>query len=365
MKKPDYVFLGLVGVITIFGLIMLSSASSAVAYEKFQDNYWYLKHQILFGFLPGLIAFFIMARIDYRKWKKYALPFLALSIILLLLVFIPGLGVSYGRARNWINFFGMSLQPSEIVKLTFLIYLAAWLSTKKGEREMKEASSSFIPFIVTFGLIVFLMAVQPDVGTLSVIAAISLTVYFFAGASLVHLSWITGAGVLLFFVLIKLAPYRTARLMTFLHPELDPQGLGYHINQALLAIGSGGFWGLGLGLSRQKFQYLPEVAGDSIFAIIAEELGFLFAVILICTFVFLAIRGFKIATTAPDSFGRLLAVGITSWFIFQSFINIGAMLGVLPLTGVPLPFISYGGTALTVCLAATGIMANISKYCRE
>jgi cell division protein FtsW len=365
MHKPDYVFLGLVGAITVFGLIMLSSASSAVAYEKFQDNYWYLKHQIIFGLLPGLAAFFVMARIDYRKWKKYALPFLILSIVLLLLVFIPGLGASYGRARNWINFFGISLQPSEIVKLTFLIYLAAWLSTKKGEKEMKETSSSFIPFAAAFGLIVFLMAAQPDVGTLSIIAAISLIVYFFAGASLVHLSWITGAGALLFFILIKVAPYRTARLMTFLHPELDPQGLGYHINQALLAVGSGGFFGLGLGLSRQKFQYLPEVVGDSIFAIIAEELGFFLAAGLICAFIFLALRGFKIAKTAPDSFGKLLALGITSWFVFQAFINIGAMLGILPITGVPLPFISYGGTALTVGLAAAGIMANISKYSRD
>ncbi len=365
MHKPDYVFLGLIGAFTIFGLIMLSSASSAVAYEKFQDNYWYLKHQIIFGLLPGLVAFFAMASIDYRRWKKHALLFLAISIILLLLVFIPGLGVSYGRARNWINFFGMSLQPSEIVKLTFLIYLSAWLSTKRGEKEMKETSSSFIPFVVTFGLIVFLMAVQPDVGTLSIIAVISLVIYFFAGAPFIHLSWITGAGALLFFGLIKIAPYRTARLMTFLHPEFDPQGLGYHINQALLAVGSGGFFGLGLGLSRQKFQYLPEVVGDSIFAIIAEELGFIFASLLICAIVFLAVRGFEIAKTAPDSFGRFLAVGITSWFVFQSFINIGAMLGILPLTGVPLPFISYGGTALTVCLAAAGIMTNISKYCRD
>jgi len=365
MRKPDYVFLGLIVAVVIFGLVMLSSASSAVAYEKFGDNYWYLKHQIIFGLLPGLAAFFLAARVDYRKWKKYALPFLIASVVLLLLVFIPGLGAGYGRAKSWINILGMSFQPAELVKLTFLIYLAAWLSTKRGEREMRDTSSSFIPFVAAFGIVAILMAIQPDIGTLSVIAVISLVVYFAAGAPLLHLGWITGAGAVLFFLLIKIAPYRAARLMTFLHPELDPQGVGYHINQALLAIGSGGFFGLGLGLSRQKFQYLPEVAGDSIFAVIAEELGFVFAALFIIAFIFLVIRGLKIAKGAPDSFGRLLATGITCWFAFQAFINVGAMVGILPMTGIPLPFVSYGGTAMTVSLAAVGVMANISKYSRD
>ena len=365
MKKPDYVFIGIVGALLVFGLMMLSSASSPAAYEKFGDNYWYLKHQILFGLLPGLLAFFLMSRLDYRKWKKFALPFLIVSVVLLLLVFIPGLGAGYGKARSWINIFGISLQPSEIVKLTFLIYLAAWLGPKRGGRDMQEAGASFIPFVVVFGLVAILMVLQPDIGTLSIIAMISIIVYFSAGAPLSHLGWISGVGLFLFFLLVKFAPYRTARLMTFLHPELDPQGVGYHINQALLAIGSGGFFGLGLGLSRQKFQYLPEVAGDSIFAVMAEELGFIFMILFVAALVGLAIRGFKIAKNAPDGFGRLLAIGITSWFVLQSFINIGAMLGILPLTGIPLPFVSYGGTALTVCLASAGIMANISKYSRE
>ncbi|MFH2136106.1 MAG: putative lipid II flippase FtsW [Patescibacteria group bacterium] len=365
MKKPDYVFIGIIGVLLVFGLMMLSSASSPAAYEKFGDNYWYLKHQVLFGLLPGLLAFFLMSRLDYRKWKKYALPFLVVSVVLLLLVFIPGLGAGYGKAKSWINIFGMSLQPSEIVKLTFLIYLAAWLGPKRGGRDMQEAGASFIPFVVVFGIIAALMVLQPDIGTLSIIAMISIIVYFSAGAPLSHLAWISGVGMFLLFLLVKFAPYRTARLMTFLHPELDPQGVGYHINQALLAIGSGGFFGLGLGLSRQKFQYLPEVVGDSIFAVMAEELGFIFMIVFVAALVFLAIRGFKIAKNAPDGFGRLLAIGITSWFVIQSFINIGAMVGILPLTGIPLPFVSYGGTALTVCLAAAGIMANISKYSRE
>lgn len=364
MHKPDYVLIGLIGVIIVFGLVMLSSASSVAAYEKFQDNYWYFKHQIIFGLLPGIAAFLVMVKIDYRKWKKYAFPLLIISIILLLIVFIPGLGASYGRARNWINFFGMSMQPAEIVKLTFLLYLTAWLE-KREKDKIKDFSSSFIPFVAVLGVIIFLMALQPDIGTMIVIVLISLAVYFSAGGSLIHLSWLSLLGGGFLFLLIKIAPYRAARLTTFLHPELDPQGIGYHINQALLAIGSGGLFGLGFGHSRQKFQYLPEVAGDSIFAVIAEELGFIFSVALVVLFIFLAVRGFKIAERAPDGFGRLVAVGITSWFIFQAFINIGAMISIFPLTGIPLPLVSYGGTAMAVGLAAMGILVNISKYVRE
>ncbi len=364
MHKPDYVFLGLIGAIIVFGLVMLSSASSVLAYEKFQDNYWYFKHQIVFGLLPGIAAFLIMARIDYRKWKKYAFPLLIVSIFLLLTVFIPGLGASYGRARNWVNIFGMSMQPAEIVKLTFLLYLAAWFEKRERDK-IKDVSSGLIPFTVVLGVIILLMALQPDIGTMVIIILLSLAVYFSAGAPLVHLSWISILGMGLLFLLVKIAPYRAARLTIFLHPELDPQGIGYHINQAMLAVGSGGLFGLGFGHSRQKFQYLPEVAGDSIFAIIAEELGFIFSVILLVLFIFLAIRGLKIAQRAPDGFGRLVAVGITSWFFFQAIINIGAMLGIFPLTGIPLPFISYGGTAMTVGLAAVGILTNISKNCRE
>jgi cell division protein FtsW len=364
MHKPDYVFIILLGILIVFGLIMLSSASSAVAYEKFGDNFWYLKHQIIFGVLPGLAAFLVMSKINYRKWQKYAFPMLLISIGLLLLVFIPGLGASYGRAQNWINIFGMSIQPGEIVKLTFLFYLAAWFC-QRNERELKEFSTGLLPFLGVLGIIILLMALQPDIGTLAIIVFISLAVYFAAGASIFHLFWIGVSGLIMFFLLIKSAPYRAERLMTFLHPELDPQGIGYHINQALLAIGSGGLFGLGFGHSRQKFQYLPEVAGDSIFAIIAEELGFIVVLGFILVLIFLAVRGFKIAKNSPDNFGRLLATGITSWFIFQAFVNIGAMLGLLPLTGIPLPFVSYGGTAMTVGLAAAGVLVNISKYCRK
>ena len=198
-----------------------------------------------------------------------------------------------------------------------------------------------------------------------IIVFIALSMYFVAGAHIKHLLMVSFGGLLLLFTLIKLAPYRLARFTIFLNPELDPQGIGYHINQAFLAIGSGGLFGRGFGQSRQKFNYLPEITGDSIFAIIAEELGFFLTVAFVAIFVFFAYKGYKIAFTSPDIFGKLLAVGITSWIIFQSFINIGAMVGLLPITGVPLPFISYGGTAMMMNLAAVGILINVSKYTRE
>jgi cell division protein FtsW len=359
-RQIDLKLVGLIGFLTIFGLIMLSSAGAALGWQKFGDSYWHFKHQFFFGFLPGLLLFTIFVKIDYYKLKSLAVPMLLASIVLLILVYVPGIGAGFGTARSWINFFGFSLQPSEIVKLTFLIYLAAWIA-EKGEKKIKDFQSGFLPFMMVLAVIIVLIALQPDFGTMSIIVFTSLAVYFVAGASLKHLAWVSGAGIAALWLMIKVSPYRAARLTTFLHPELDPQGIGYHINQALLAVGSGGFWGRGFGHSRQKFAYLPEVAGDSIFAVVAEELGFVFSVLLIVAFVMLVLRIFKMARACQDPFGRLLSIGIVSWFVIQAFSNIGAIVGILPLTGIPLPFISYGGTSLMMTLAASGILVNISK----
>ena len=293
--------------------------------------------------------------------KRYAKYFLYFSIALLILVFIPGLGMVYNSAKSWVGLGGFSFQPSEIVKLTFLIYLAAWLEARR-ESEVKNIYTGLLPFILTLGIIGGLIMLEPDMGTMMIIALMALTVYFSAGAPLGHIAGVLGAGAALFFLLIKIAPYRAMRFTIFLHPELDPRGLGYQINQALLAIGSGGILGLGYGHSRQKFLYLPEVAGDSIFAVMAEEMGFIFLLIFFAAFgVFLA-RGFRAAKRAPDLFGRLLAAGIVSWLLIQTLVNVGSMVGLLPLTGVPLPFVSYGGTALMTSLAALGILGNISRH---
>ncbi|MFA6027595.1 MAG: putative lipid II flippase FtsW [Patescibacteria group bacterium] len=360
IHEPNYAFIFTFAVIFIFGLIMLTSASSVMGFQKFGDSYYYIKHQLLYGVLIGGMALFIMSKIDYHYWKKYAFPLALITIILLFLVLVPGIGMELLGAKRWINLAGIQFQPSELVKLTFLIYLAVWLENRA--KKMEDFSYSFVPFLIMVGFLVLMIAgIQKDLGTMIVITVIALTVYFVAGAPWKHLAWmgLTGAG--LFFLLIKVAPYRANRLMVFLNPELDPQGIGYHINQALLAIGSGGFFGVGLGHSRQKFNYLPEPAGDSIFAIIGEELGFVFTVALILLFLALLWHGIKISRNAPDSFGRLVAVGIITWILFQAFTNIAAMLSLLPLTGIPMPFISYGSTSLVMTMAAMGLLINISK----
>ncbi|MFC1598787.1 putative lipid II flippase FtsW [Patescibacteria group bacterium] len=361
--KPDYKFIITLFIIVVLGLIMLSSASVALSFEKFGNAYYYVNHQILFGLLPGLVLLVIFSLVDYRWWKKISFGALIFSIILLLAVFIPGLRAEYGTAKSWLFLFGVSFQPAELVKLTFLIYLAALLETR-GKKKAGDFREGMVPFVSVLSVITLLLILQPDIGTMMVIILFSLVVFYVGGANLLHMAVLGLGGIISLFALIKISPYRSARLMTFLHPELDPQGVGYHINQAFLAIGSGGFWGRGFGMSRQKFQYLPEVSGDSIFAIIAEELGFFIASLVIIAFLYLMYRGFKIAQTAPDNFAKLLVVGIISWIMIQSFVNIGAMVGLLPLTGVPLPFISYGGTAMAVLLGACGIVINISRQTR-
>ncbi|MEK7615557.1 MAG: putative lipid II flippase FtsW [Patescibacteria group bacterium] len=358
----DYVLLSIVSAIILFGLIMLLSASSPNGYQQFGDSYYFLKHQLIFGVIPGFAAMLLFAKIPYTFWRKHAWNLLLLSIALLVLVFIPGFSAGIGTAHSWISIGGVfSLQPSEVVKLTFLFYLAAWLGGR-DEHGVRDVQSGFLPFLLVLGVITLLMILQPDIGTMSIIAAMALVVYFVAGAPVgyvVGLILAAGSGLAL---LIAAAPYRAARFTTFLHPELDPQGVGYHINQALLAIGSGGFFGLGYGHSRQKFQYLPEVFGDSIFAVVGEEFGFVISLLVIGAFILLLFRLLEIAMRAPDKYAKCLVIGVAAWITIQAFENIGSMVALMPITGVPLPFISYGGTSLAVSMAAIGVVLNISKY---
>ncbi len=359
----DMSLLILLGIIVVFGLIILSSASSVLAYEKFGDSYYYLKHQLLYGVFLGGIAFYIMSKLDYHYWRKYAFPVVVGTLVLLFLVFIPGIGTELLGAKRWISIGGFVFQPSEVVKLSFLIYLAAWL--EKSGKDIHDSKYGLMSFLVMLGALVLLVAVaQKDLGTTIVIAVISVVTYFVAGAPWKHLGTIFLGGILAVVALIKIAPYRAARLTVFLNPGTDPQGIGYHINQALLAIGSGGLFGLGLGRSRQKFNYLPEVTTDSIFAIVAEEMGFIIALAVIALFLAFTIVSLRIAQRAPDPFGKLLAVGIATWIGFQAFVNIGAMLSLLPLTGIPLPFICYGSSSMIMMLAAVGLLANISRQVR-
>ncbi|MBU1164063.1 putative lipid II flippase FtsW [Patescibacteria group bacterium] len=357
---PDYFILGIIGFIILFGLVVLSSASSVISYQKYSSTYYLLIHQITVGVLPGLVLFYILYRVDYHFWKKWSLLILGGNILLLVALFVPGLAASYGYAKSWLSIGGFSLQPSEIIKLTLTIYLAAWFSIKT-KQDLQHFRISFVPFVVLLGVVLGLVVLQPDVGTASIIVVIALTIFFVAGAKILHLIFFGGMGAALLTLLIFQAPYRFNRLLVFLHPGTDPEGIGYHLNQAILAVGSGGWLGRGFGKSIQKFSYLPEVTGDSIFAIIGEEIGFIFSALLIVLFIILMIKGFKLASNAPDNFGKYLVVGIITWIIFQSFINIAAMIGLAPLTGVPLPFISYGGTSLMTLFAAAGLLANVSR----
>jgi len=362
-KNPDQILIITIFALLVFGLVMISSAGVVVSKYRFGDAYYFFKHQLFYGVIPGLILMLAVQKIDYRFWRKIAFPLFALNLFFLVLVFIPGAGLKFQGASRWIGLGPFSFQPSEMLKLTIILYLAAWL---EGKREKgADLFEGFIPFLAIVGVVGFLIIKQPDMGTLGVIVIIAMSIYFMSGAKMSHLLSMFALGGVAFLALVKFESYRMNRLLVFLHPELDPRGIGYQINQALLAIGSGGFFGLGLGYSRQKFNYLPEPVGDSIFAIICEEIGMIGATVLIILFFVFAMRGYKIAKNAPDLFGKLVAVGITSWIIFQALINIAAVTGLVPLTGITLPFISYGGTSLIFSMIGVGILLNISKKCER
>jgi cell division protein FtsW len=334
----------------IFGILMVFNASVVDATRQFGDGFFYARRQLVSAAL-GVVAMLVFAQIPYKTWAKYSHYIFAIAVGLLVLVLIPKLGgVSALGARRWVDLGPISLQPAEFAKFALCVYFAKHFSEN---RTLK-------PFLIALGTIVVLVMLEPDLGTTGIILAISGLIYFASGAPISHfLSLVPIAIVGL--ILVLTSPYRRERLFTFFDPTSDPLGSSYHIRQILIALGSGGLWGVGLGQSRQKYLFLPEPATDSIFAIIGEELGFVGASVVILAFVFLIWRGYSIAARVEDPFGRLLALGITSWIGVQAFVNLAAMVALVPLTGVPLPFVSYGGSALVVNLAAIGILLNISK----
>lgn len=357
--NTDYILLVYWLILLIFGLLMLTSASAPVGYERFGDKYFFIKRQLLFGVLPGLVAFLISTKLPYRYIRLAAAPAFFGTVLLLLLVLIPGIGASFGTgAKSWLALGSYSFQPAEFAKLGLILFLAAFVS--KLGRDIQELRGFALALGVAFLPLLFVI-LQPDVGTASILFAITFGMLVMSGARWLHLAGLALFGVGAFVLLIIVAPYRAARLTTFLHPELDPLGIGYHINQAFLAIGSGGWFGLGLGHSRQKFEYLPEVHADSIYAVMAEEMGFLFAAGVVVLLVLLAYRALDHAKKRNDLFSSLVIGGIIVWFLVQSFLNIGAMVGILPLTGVPLPFMSHGGTALMIGMAAMGLLINLAR----
>ncbi len=357
LGRPDYTLAFLVVTLSAIGLMAIYSASWVVARDYFDNLSHYLTRQAV-ALVVGLCAMIIAASLDYRVWKRLA-PLGFGSVLILLIAVLTPLGTEIGGAKRWIDLGPMLLQPSELAKLAFIVYLAAWY--EKRAELLGNWRQGFVPFLVATGLISALIMFQPDMGTMILLALTAMTMAFVAGAKGIHLLYASFFGGVAAVALILVEPYRLTRLLTLFNPS-ETQGAAYHISQSLIAIGSGGLFGRGFGESLQKYLYLPTPHTDSIFAILAEELGFLRTSAILVLLLWVAIRGYRIARTAPDAFSRLLATGITSWIILQAAINLGAMLGVVPLTGVPLPFISYGGNALIVTLAGVGILLSISRH---
>jgi cell division protein FtsW len=355
-QRSDLAVVLTVVALVLFGIVMIYSASVILGYTVFQDPQLFFKKQILTAAL-GFIALIVMASIDYRSWQKWASLMLGVTFLALISVFFFSKGEING-ANRWIDVAGFSFQPSELAKLTFIMYISAWLATR--EERIRDIAGTFLPFLAILGVVSFLLLRQPDFGTLAIFVAAAVSVHLVAGMT--WSQFLIGLSALMAGLIAVLAePYRRARLITFLDPSQDTSGIGWHIKNIAIAIGSGGWFGLGFGASGQKRLFLPEPHTDSIFAVIVEELGFVVAALVILAFIFLAYRGYRIALRAPDTFGRLLAVGITSWFAFQAFLNLASMAHIVPLVGVPLPFVSYGGTNLVISLAAIGVLLNISR----
>lgn len=357
--RPNFMLLLAIIALIAIGTVLISSASVVTAQQVTGDPNFYLKEHAL-ALALGLVAMVFGYVVDYSFWRKVA-PFMIIgSIILLIALYIPGIGFEHGGARRWISVGPVFFSPTELYKLSLIVYLAAWF--EKRQAHVKKFLYSTLPFIAIIGVTALLVIFQPDMGTFMVIASIAGIMYFVAGASISHVVMMIGMGIAGMIFLIKTAPYRMERFMVFLNPSADQSGAGYQINQALMAVGTGGLFGLGFGQSRQKFNYLPEADSDSIYAIAAEELGFVRVALIFLLFIVVAIEGFKVAKNAPDGFSRLLAIGITSWIVIQAILNIFANLSLVPLTGIPLPFISKGSTSTVILMLASGILLNISKH---
>ncbi len=342
------------------GFLIFSSASLGLLARNGASFSSVALNQVLFGIVGGGIAFFLTSTLHYRWWRQYAFYIFVFSIVLTLCVFVPGLGLAHGGATRWIHLGSFSMQPAELLKIGFTIYMATWLSGMKNQ--IKIFTKGTLPFMLIVAGVGIPLLLQPDTDTYLMMVAAALAMFITAGGRVRDVALMLCAGVVLIVILAFSRQYIMDRIMTFINPALDPQGSGYQIKQSLIAVGSGGFLGRGFGQSIQKFEYLPEPIGDSIFAVYAEEFGFLGSLVLILIFSAFAARGYKIATHAPDLFGMLLVVGIITLIMSQVFLNIAAMLAIAPLSGLPLPFISHGGTALLVTLAAVGIVINVSKY---
>lgn len=356
--KSYYVLIGTTVALTVFGLVMVFSASQATGLAEYQDSFYYLKKQILWMVI-GFTALLVMSSIDYRWLQRMSWPLLLGSLALLVAVLIPGVGVTAGGAQRWIIIGPFNVQPSEIAKLAMVLFSADILCRRR--EKLFEFKWLAMPVLGVLAIVAGLIMAQPDMGTMLIVVLSVFVVLFVAGAQISHLIGLAGAGLGAIAGLIAIAPYRVDRIIGFWNPWKDPTQSGFQVIQSLIALGSGGLFGVGLGMSKQKFFYLPAAHTDFILAIIGEELGLIGTLCVIVAFGILAYVGIRLALRAQTHYGRVLAAGITSLIVFQAVINMGAVTGVLPVTGVPLPLISSGGTSLLLTLAAVGILANIAS----
>jgi len=354
--KPDLPLLFLTLGLVALGLLMVFSASANMSDTRYGSPYLFLRKQVLWDFL-GLLALFIGMRIDYHRWARVSLPILLISIALLVLVLIVGPVVK--GAQRWLVFPGFTFQPSELAKLALVLWLASYLD--RHTSQLTDFKKGFLPALGVIGIVCALILKEPDLGTPLLLGAVSFLMLFLAGARLLHMVGVAMAALVpLYFELFRVK-YRYKRLMAFLNPWADSSGAGYQLTQSMMAFGSGGLFGKGLGASELKLLYLPDAHTDFIFPVIGEELGFLGASAVVLVFVYWGIRGWKIARRAPDLFGHLTAAGITSWVLLQAVINMGVSVGMFPTKGLPLPFVSFGGSSLVITLFAAGILLNISS----
>ncbi len=368
-KKPDSILFFILAFLMIWGFFTLATVSFPLSLKNFGNSWFYAKHQFLFGILPGLILGFIAYKLPLKTLKKLALPAFLFSFFLLVLVFVPGLGTEINGARRWLKLGGGMFQPSEFIKLTFILYLSVWLANKIGKRKAgKKSKQAFAVLFVLVLAFIGVLGIQSDLSTLIIIFLIGMAIYFSSSVPLWHyvcllIIFAIAAGIFSYF-----EPYRMSRIMTTLNPSLDPMGSGYQLKQSLIAIGSGKLFGIGeflgsgIGMSRQKFGFLPQSITDSIFSIVGEELGFIGASLLIFTFVALLWRCLFLAGKTKEEFSKLLLVGISVWLVGQAFFNISGIIGILPLAGIPFTFFSYGSSHLLTEIVACGIILNISKH---
>lgn len=343
----------------IAGMLAVYTTSFAVGYHEFGDTNYYVARQAIFA-LVGVAAMVFFMRMDYRRLRVLSVPMLGLALIGLIAVLVPGIGSERNGASRWLELGPVTAQPSEFAKLAVIIYISAWLASRGSQ--ISRFSIGLVPFVLILSIVGGLIVAEPDMGTTIIIVLTASTLFFIAGAPLTHLGLLLGAGSAVSYLVITHREYQLDRLVSFVDPASDPQGVGFHIIQLLVALGSGGPLGIGWSESRQKFFYVPGAHTDGVFAILGEELGFVGLMCILGLFAFFCYRGLRLAFKTPDRFGMLLAIGIVSWIAFQTLINIGGITRTIPLSGVPLPFLSYGGSALITTMAAMGILLSISRY---